>query len=318
MEIIQQATQYWKPIVEIGVFWYAYYILLLYFKDTGMIQALKGLVVLVAFFFASKFFELKTIHWVLSHIFEISIIGFLIVFHPELRRGLTRIGQSPLFKLFLKEEKVVDEIVKAVQTLSKGRVGALIAIEKEVGLKPYIESGIALDAVLTAELLITTFMPNTPFHDGGAVIQGSRVVAVGCLFPLSQSQRLHKSLGTRHRAGLGLSEETDALVIVVSEETGTISLVNEAAAEVLGWPIEELTGRSFHDTVHAEHTGPGCMWESYPYLEIFNDGRELDVLEDIFVHQDGSPLEVQLVCTQNRDSAGVMRGAVIMFCTKLI
>ena len=111
--------------------------------------------------------------------------------------------------------------------MSKNRIGALIAIEREVSLKPQVESGIALDGVLTAELLITIFMPNTPFHDGGAIVQGNRVVAVGCLFPLSQSQKLSKTLGMRHRAGLGISEESDALVLVVSEETGSISLMRQ-------------------------------------------------------------------------------------------
>ena len=111
--------------------------------------------------------------------------------------------------------------------MSKNKIGALIAIEREMSLKPYMESGITLDGVLTSELLLTVFMPNTPFHDGGIVIHGGRVIAVGCLFPLSQSQKLSKTLGTRHRAGLGLSEETDALVIVVSEETGIISLMSQ-------------------------------------------------------------------------------------------
>ncbi len=224
--ILQHAASFWKPASEILIFWCGYYLLLVYIKDSGMAQALKGLVVLVAMFFISEWFRLETIAWVLSHLFQISIIGFLIIFHPELRRGLTRIGQSPLFKMFLKEEKLIDEITKSVVTMAKHKTGALVAIEREVALKPYIESGIALDAVLTSELLMTVFMPNTPFHDGGAIIQGGRVVAVGCLFPLSQSQKLSKTLGTRHRAGLGLSEETDALVIVVSEETGVITLMD--------------------------------------------------------------------------------------------
>ena len=129
--------------------------------------------------------------------------------------------------MFVKEEKIANEIVRAVSAMSKNRIGALIALEREMSLKPYIESGIPLDGVLTSELLMTIFMPNTPFHDGGVVIQGNRVVAVGCLFPLSQSQKLSKVLGTRHRAGLGLAEESDAVVIVVSEETGTISLMVE-------------------------------------------------------------------------------------------
>jgi diadenylate cyclase len=227
MELIPMIQQYWKPAVEISVFWFAYYLLLIYIKDSGMAQALKGLVLIIALFFLSEFFRFETVSWILYHLFQLSVLGFLIIFQPELRRGLTRIGQSPLFKLFLKEERLVDEIVKAVFLMSKNRVGALIAIEKEVSLKPFAESGIALDGILSSELLITTFMPNTPFHDGGMIIQAGRVVAVGCLFPLSQSQKLSKMFGTRHRAGLGLSEESDALVVVASEETGHVTLMSQ-------------------------------------------------------------------------------------------
>jgi diadenylate cyclase len=216
---------YWKPSLEIGVFWFVFYLLFVYIKDSGMVQALKGILFLVAFFFVAQALDLRSIRWILSHLFQISIIGFLIIFQPELRRGLSRIGQSPLFKMFIKDEKIADEIVRAVVSMSKSRIGALIALEREMSLKPYIESGIPLDGVLTSELLMTIFMPNTPFHDGGVILQGNRVVAVGCLFPLSQSQKLSKILGTRHRAGLGLSEESDALVIVVSEETGVVSLM---------------------------------------------------------------------------------------------
>lgn len=224
---ISMVHLWWKPVTEVLVFWCVFYLLFVYIKDSGMMQALKGLFALVVLFFVAQIFELTSISWILSHLFQISIIGFLIIFQQELRRGLARIGQSPLFKLFLKEERIADEIVRAVTSMSKNRIGALIAIEREVGLRPYIESGIALDGLLTAELLMTIFMPNTPFHDGGVIVQGNRVVAVGCLFPLSQSQKLSKILGTRHRAGLGLSEESDALVIVVSEETGNISLMTQ-------------------------------------------------------------------------------------------
>lgn len=224
------AQLYWKPAVEISIFWFAFYLLFVYIKDSGMVQALKGLFFLVLLFFLAVFFELKTVKWVLSHLFQISILGVLIIFHPELRRGLSRIGQSPLFKLFIKEGEVADEVIQAVVSMSKNHIGALIAIEREVSLKAYMESGIQLDAILTAELLTTVFMPNTPFHDGGVLIQGNRVSAVGCLFPLSQSQKLSKVMGTRHRAGLGMSEETDAIVIVVSEETGGISLMIQGQA----------------------------------------------------------------------------------------
>ncbi len=227
VDLLRLVHDWWRPCLEIGTFWFTYYLFFVYIKDSGMMQALKGIVLLVVLFVIAQILELTTIRWVLSHFFQISIIGFLIIFQPELRRGLTRIGQSPLFKIFLKEEKVVDDVVKAVEVMSKNKIGALIAIEKEMSLKPYIETGISLDAVLTSELLLTIFMPNTPFHDGGAIIQGNRVAAVSCLFPLSQSQKLSRMLGTRHRAGLGLSEETDAAVIVVSEETGVVSVMNQ-------------------------------------------------------------------------------------------
>jgi diadenylate cyclase len=216
----------WKPAFEIGVFWFAYYVLFVYIKDSGMVQALKGIVLIIALFFVAQLLELRTIRWILSHLFQISILGFLIVFQPELRRGLARIGQSPLFRIFMKEEKAVDELVKAVMAMSKKRTGALIAVEREVSLKPYGETGIALDGVLTGELLLTVFAPNTPFHDGATIVQGGRVAFVACVLPLSESQKLSKSLGTRHRAALGLSEQTDALVIVVSEETGIVSVMD--------------------------------------------------------------------------------------------
>ena len=227
MPIIQTIAPFWRLFFEIGVFWFAYYLLFVYIKDSGMAQALKGLIILAVFYFIAQVLNLDTIGWVLSHLFQISILGFLIIFQPELRRGLTRIGQSPLFKMFLKEEKLINEVVQSAVSMSKNKIGALVAIEREVSLKPYIESGIALDGLLSSELLLTIFMPNTPFHDGGAVIEGRRVAAVGCLFPLSQSPKLSKTLGTRHRAALGLSEETDAVVIVVSEETGAISLMHQ-------------------------------------------------------------------------------------------
>lgn len=149
------------------------------------------------------------------------------LFQNELRRGLTRIGQNPIFKLFLKEERLIDEIVKSVSALSKKKIGALIAIEREISLKQYAESGIVVDGVVSFELISTVFMPNTPLHDGGIVVQGSRIQSAGCLFPLSQNPGISKALGTRHRAALGLSEETDAVVLVVSEESGAISIAEK-------------------------------------------------------------------------------------------
>lgn len=222
--LLQMVHQYWKPCVETALFWYAYYQLLVFLRSTGALQVLKGLFVLFLFFVVVQFLGLSTIGRLMNQILPISVIAFLVVFQNELRRGLTRMGQTRMFKIFLKEEKLVDEIVKAATGLAKKRIGALIAVEREMGLKAFAESGVPVDAVVSFELLSTIFMPQTPLHDGGIILRGSRIESAGCLFPLSQNQQISKTLGTRHRAALGLTEETDAVVIVVSEESGQVSI----------------------------------------------------------------------------------------------
>jgi len=211
----------WKYMLEISILWAFYYMLLVFIQDTRAVQVIKGLIILVVVFVITEQLQLAVINWILTKVFTISVIAFLIIFQPELRRGLARIGQ---FSMFSKEQMMLDEIARAAVLLSKKRIGALIAVEREIGLKAYIESGVHLDSQVTSELINTIFMPNTPLHDGGIIIQGSRIVAAGCLFPLTQSQHIPKTLGTRHRAGVGLSEETDAVVLIVSEETGAISI----------------------------------------------------------------------------------------------
>lgn len=210
-----------KVIVEILILWFVFYMIILYIKGTRTVQVLKGIFILVAIFLVTQKLGLETINWILTKLIPISIIGFLIIFQPELRRGLARLGQ---FGLFPAKELVIDEIAKSAIALSKKKIGALVAIEREVGLRAYIESGVPLDAKISSELINTIFMPNTPLHDGGIVIQEDRIVAGGCLFPLSQESHVTKTLGTRHRAAIGLTEETDAIVVIVSEETGTISI----------------------------------------------------------------------------------------------
>ena len=211
----------WKIIPEIIILWFIYYMVLLFIRGSRTVQLLKGLIVIALLLVATQQLGLTTISWIITKIFPISILAFLIIFQPELRRGLARLGQ---FGALLKEEKIIDEIVKAVSILSKKKIGALVAIEREIGLRPYIESGVPLDSKVTSELINTIFMPNTPLHDGGIIIQGGVIIAAGCLFPLSQDPRLSKTMGTRHRAAIGLTEEADAVVVVVSEETGAISV----------------------------------------------------------------------------------------------
>lgn len=214
----------WRPILEILFIWMLIYWLIRFFQGTRAVQVLMGLLILAIIFNIAKVLELHTINWVLTKLFAVGVVAFLIIFQPELRRGLARIGQNTMFGSFLKKGGTVDEVVQACEHLSRSKIGALIAIERDVGLKNYIESGLLLDAKVSAELLITLFSPNTPTHDGGVIIQGDRIVSCGSLFPLSPNPQLSRSLGTRHRAAVGLTEESDAVCIVISEETGAISV----------------------------------------------------------------------------------------------
>lgn len=212
---------FWQVVLEILFLWIIYYSLFVFLKGTRALAVMKGLFLLIAIFFISEIADLVVMNWILKKLLAIWLIALIIIFQPELRRGLATIGQ---FGLYPRKEQVIDEISKAVESMSKRKVGALIAIERDVGLKHYIETGVKLDSHVSSELLCTIFMPNTALHDGGVIIKEGRIVAATCLFPLSQDLSLSKELGTRHRAALGLSEETDAVVIVVSEETGGISL----------------------------------------------------------------------------------------------
>ena len=228
----------WRPLIEILFIWVLTYYFIKFFKGTRAMQVLMGLIMLAIVFNIAKFFQLHTINWVLTKLFAVGVVAFLIIFQPELRRALARIGQNTFGGGFFKKGGTFDELVQACEHLSRNRIGAIIAIEREVGLKNYIESGMMLDAKVSAELLITLFLPNTPTHDGGVILQGDRIASCGSLFPLSQDMSLARSLGTRHRAAIGLTEETDSVCVVVSEETGTISVA------VFGKLTRDLDGES--------------------------------------------------------------------------
>ena len=214
----------WRPAVEIGIIWFVFYYVLISIRGTRAIQVLKGLMVLFIAFFISQLLNLTTINWLLTKIFAISVIALLIIFQPELRRGLAHLGKNRFLAIFSRAEETIDEIVKAAGRLSKRKIGALIAIEREIGLKVYIESGVSMDSKVSNELIQTIFMPHTPLHDGGIIIQEQRIAAAGCLFPLTQNPSISKTMGTRHRAAIGLTEETDAICVIVSEETGAASV----------------------------------------------------------------------------------------------
>jgi diadenylate cyclase len=182
-------------------------------------------VVAISIMIVTQYFRWEALDLVFKGMLAIFVFALLSIFQPELRRGLLKLGRNPVFGAFLKRDSTtLSEVVRAVRTLAKDKIGALIAIEREIGLGAYIEGGVYLDAEVRNELLDTIFWPGTALHDGAIVIQSDRVAAAACLFPLTDNPDVSKRLGTRHRAAIGLSEETDAIVIVVSEETGQISI----------------------------------------------------------------------------------------------
>ncbi|HEV2147053.1 MAG TPA: diadenylate cyclase CdaA [Longimicrobiaceae bacterium] len=216
----------WKDLLEIAVVTAVFYRILLVLAGTRAIQMLFGLGSLVGIYFLSRILNLLLLQALLEYLFQYGAIAALVVFQPELRSALAHLGQSRLIRLFtrLEQSVVAEEIAQAVDELSRGKLGAIIAIEREVGLGEYVETGTTMQARVSAPLLTTIFTPYSPLHDGAVIIRGDTIVAAGAILPLTQFPVSDRALGTRHRAALGLSEETDALVLVVSEETSTVSL----------------------------------------------------------------------------------------------
>ncbi|MFH1654985.1 MAG: diadenylate cyclase CdaA [Candidatus Omnitrophota bacterium] len=226
VEVLKNIWLFLKPVIEIGILWFILYRILIFFQGTRAFQVLKGIIFLVVAFFVFQKFGLDTLDWLLTKFFAISIIAVLIIFQPELRQGLAKLGQQHFFAVFLKEEEIeaiISEVASAVDILSRKKIGAIIAFERASRLKTYAESGIAVDSKISSEMIQTIFAHNSPIHDGGIIIQGERIVSAVCLFPLSENPNISKTIGTRHRAAAGLAEQTDAVVVVVSEETGEIS-----------------------------------------------------------------------------------------------
>ncbi len=201
-------------------------------QDTRAIALVKGFLVLMALAVFSNWANLHVISWLLQKTLTLLFVALPIVFQPELRRALERLGQGRFIgrSVLLDDEEaqsVVDELAKAVKSLAATKTGALLVIERDMGLNDISDTGVQIDGLVTADFLLNVFIPNTPLHDGAAVIRGKRLIAAGCLLPLTENRGLSTELGTRHRAAIGLSEQCDALVVVVSEETGTISVAEE-------------------------------------------------------------------------------------------
>lgn len=198
-------------------------------RGTRAVHMFFGLIVLFILSVIAQWFNLIAINWLVSSLRTVWVIAFVIIFQPELRRALAMLGQNRILGRFVSDtgSGVIPEIVRSVSHLAEKQIGALIVLEKDMGLKNYIETGTPVDARVSSELLETIFTPPSPLHDGAVIIQNDRVVAAGCILPLTQDQRLAPALGTRHRAAMGLSEESDAITIVVSEETGTVAYAQD-------------------------------------------------------------------------------------------
>ncbi len=213
-------------IVALGIYW-----LLLLIRGTRAIQMLVGLVLLIAGLAASKYFQLFTLQWVLKNFLGSFVVLIIVIFQHDIRRALSRVGRGLFFPQIRRweETQVLEEVVRAAQSCGNKRIGALIVFERETGLANYVEVGHKIDATTSRELLVTLFMPGSPLHDGAVIIQHGSIMAAGCLLPLTMNPDVDRDLGTRHRAAIGLTEDTDAVVVVVSEQTGKVSVVEAGA-----------------------------------------------------------------------------------------
>ena len=215
--------------LDILIIWYLVYRLIMLIRGTKAVQLAKGIVFIFIVRIIAGLLQLHAVTYIVDQIVSWTVIGIIVIFQPEIRRGLERLGRTPIFSgrgesAHAKSVKMVQELDKAIQYMSKRRIGALITIQQDTGLDDYIETGIKLDADITGELLINIFIPNTPLHDGAVIINNNRIAVAAAYLPLSDSSMIPKRLGTRHRAAVGISEVTDAVTIVVSEETGGVTI----------------------------------------------------------------------------------------------
>lgn len=223
------------------------YQVLMLIRGTRAVQLVTGLGVLVAAYAVSRYLGLYTLQYILGYLGLVIPIVLLVLFQPELRRMLEQLGRGGVLvtgitpHVLAREEaiRLVNDVARASRVLAMRKIGALIVLERSTGLGDFIETGIKVDALVTVQLLINLFFPNSPLHDGAVIIRGNRVMAAGCLLPLSENPTLSRTLGTRHRAGLGIAEQTDAVAIIISEETGTITLARDGEL-VRGLSEEEL------------------------------------------------------------------------------
>ena len=251
-ELLRRQTIAWWDLLDIAIVSFLIYQLLLLIRGTRAAQMALSGGFLIGLFFLSRWLELETVNWVIRNLAGYVVFAIIVLFQSDIRRAMAHFGRAPVFRYFERvqsTDETIEEIVVTAVSLASRRTGAIIVIERQIGLRNYIEGGIPLDAVVTYDLMASIFQPGSPLHDGAAIIQGDRVAAAACFLPLSVNPRVSRELGTRHRAALGLTEENDAAAIVVSEETGSISLViggdlqRGISPEALRIELRSLMGR---------------------------------------------------------------------------
>ena len=262
-ELLRRPNLSWLDLLDIGLVSFLIYELLLLIRGTRAAQMALSGGFLIGLFFLSQWLQLETVNWVIRNLAGYVVFAIIVLFQADIRRALAHFGRAPFFRYFERAQsadETIEELVATAANLASRRTGAIIVIERQIGLRNYIEGGIPLDALVTYDLMASIFHPGSPLHDGAAIIQGDRVAAAACFLPLSVNPRLGRELGTRHRAALGLTEENDAVAIVVSEETGSISLVRDGkiergiSPEVLRTELRFIIGRRRSRLFRAEPT----------------------------------------------------------------
>jgi diadenylate cyclase len=236
-ELLQRPPVTWWDIIDITIVSIVVYEVLKLIRGTHAVQMAMGIALLVGMFYLSRGLQLETLNWLIRNVVGYLVFAAIVLMQADIRRALGMIGRAPFFRVFRRfdrsetDDDTIEELVVALRTLSAKRTGAIVVLERSIGLRNYIESGITLDAKLTYDLLVSIFQEGSPLHDGAVIVQGDRVAAAACFLPLTINPRLSRELGSRHRAALGVTEENDSVAMVVSEETGVISLVMDGNIE---------------------------------------------------------------------------------------
>jgi len=261
---ILQLNVEWRDIIDIIIIAYLFYRVILIIRGTRAEQLVKGLIILLLAMVISDQTGLDALNWTLRQTMTIGLIAIPIVFQPELRRALEQLGRGKIFKSTYWSwstqdfENMLDELTKAIPVLVKKRIGALIIMERSTGLKEWVDTGIPVNGVVTAELLVNIFFPRSPLHDGAVIIRGDQIVAAGCYLPMTEDPGLSKELGTRHRAGIGITEHSDAVAIIISEETGIISVAHDGV--LTRYLDEKKLRRILTDLCKPERSESFSLW----------------------------------------------------------